>query len=128
MSSRSASASPSFEAVAAETKSDGSLTIGQVSLTPDQKLLIVGLCEQILSRGPTARTEVPQSADVARRLGWTITKFNRKLDNVCEKLARQGVRGLHGDSAKLASSRRTRLVEYAMAARLVDRDDLALLP
>ena len=71
---------------------------------------------------------MPQSGAAAQRLGWTITKFNRKLDNVCEKLSELGVRGLRGGATNLASSRKARLVEYAMAARVVTVDDLELLP
>jgi hypothetical protein len=105
----------------------GTVTIGAMSFTPDQKLLIVALCEAILRRGNRGAAAVPSSADAARRLGWTITKFNRKLDNVCQKLSQVGVRGLHGDADKLAVNRRARLVEYALAARLVEKDDLVLL-
>ena len=60
-------------------------------------------------------------------LGWAITRFNRKLDNVCDKLDKQGVAGLRGGPGKLASNRRTRLVEYAVGTRLVTPEDLALL-
>ncbi len=70
---------------------------------------------------------MPSNQDVARRLGWTLTRVNRKLDNVCQKLAAQGIRGLHGAPGQLASNRRARLVEYAIAVRMVTRDDLALL-
>lgn len=121
-------ASASFEAVEVIEEPDGSLTIGRVALTPDQRLLIVALCENALRRGDRGQAAVPQSAVCADRLGWTLTKFNRKLDNVCNKLADLGVRGLHGGPAKLASSRKARLVEYAMSARLIGPDDLALLP
>ncbi len=106
----------------------GSTTIGRVSLTPDQKLLVLALCEDVLRRGDRGSGAVPQSAAAAARLGWPVTKFNRKLDNVCGKLADVGVRGLHGGPAKLASSRKARLVEYAMAARIVTVEDLDLLP
>ena len=44
------------------------------------------------------------------------------------KLSELGVRGLRGGPTKLASSRKARLVEYAMAARVVTADDLDLLP
>ena len=71
---------------------------------------------------------LPPSAKVAERLGWNLTRYNRKLDNVCEKLSRAGVRGLRGSVSDLASSRRARLVEYALAVSLVSVDDLALLP
>ncbi len=70
---------------------------------------------------------LPTSSSAARRLGWTRSKFNRKLDNVCQKLAAQGVRGLHGAPGRLATNRRARLVEHALATRLVTRDDLSLI-
>ena len=59
--------------------------------------------------------------------GWALTRFNRKLDNVCQKLADAGTRGLHGGPGKLASNRRARLVEYAVSSQLVTRSDLSLL-
>lgn len=114
--------------VNAEPEPDGSTTMGQVSLTPDQKLLILALAEDILARGDRGAGSIPQSAAAAARLGWALTKFNRKLDNVCSKLADVGVRGLHGGPTKLASSRKARLVEYAVASRIVTIDDLDLLP
>jgi hypothetical protein len=101
-------------------------TIGQVRLTPEQHLLILGLAEPILRRGRGVGS-IPASQEAADRLGWTITKFNRKLDNVCERLTAAGVRGLLGTSDRLASNRRVRLVEYALASRLVTPDDLPLL-
>ena len=109
------------------TEEVGETTIGRMTFTPDQKLLIVVLCENVLRRSGRGAGTIPSSADAAQRLGWTLTKFNRKLDNVCQKLSRSGIRGLHGDSERLATSRRARLVEYAMAARLVSGADLALL-
>ena len=112
----------------AESAPDGSATIGRITLTPEQKLLVVALCEDVLRRGDRGAGSVPQSAVAAARLGWPVTKFNRKLDAVCAKLADQGVRGLHGGPAKLATSRKARLVEYAMASRIVTSDDLELLP
>ena len=105
----------------------GHTTVGRTDFTPDQKLLVVALCEQVLLRNARAAATVPSSAEAASRLGWTLTKFNRKLDNVCQKLARGGVRGLHGGPDKLAVNRRARLVEYALATRLVDKADLELL-
>ena len=72
-------------------------------------------------------SELPTSAQAAERIGWTLTRFNRKLDNVCDKLDRMGVQGLRGGVGKLASNRRARLVEYAVSSQLVTRSDLALL-
>jgi len=103
---------------------DGATTVGRVSLTPDQRFLILALAESALRSSGRASAILPTSAQAALRLGWTTTKFNRKLDNVCDKLTKLGVRGLHGDTASLASNRRARLVEYALAVRLVTRDEL----
>ncbi len=116
-----------FNKVATTTVGDGETTIGRVSFTPSQRLLILALAEPILRRGNRGAGAIPRSAVAAERLGWTITKFNRKLDNVCEKLTKMGVRGLVGDRRSSASNRRARLVEYALAARLMTTKDLAYL-
>ena len=106
---------------------DGETTLGRITFTPDQLLLILALAEEILRRGNRGAGQIPHSRTAAERLGWTTTKFNRKLDNVCEKLTKLGVRGLHGSSDRTASNRRVRLVEYALAARLVTPADLGQL-
>ena len=103
-------------------------TRGRLTLTRDQLLLVLVLAEPRLraeGRGPTL---LPSATEAADRLGWTVTKFNRKLDNVCGKLAGLGIRGLHGDATRLASNRRARLVEYAVGARIVTQADLTALP
>ena len=106
----------------------GETTIAPLRFTASQKLLIVALAEPLLRRDGTGSSAVPPSSVAAERLGWPLTTFNRKLDNVCDKLARTGVRGLRGSADQLASNRRARLVEHAVSARLVTRDDLDLLP
>jgi hypothetical protein len=106
---------------------DAATTLGRVALTYDQRLLVLALAEPALRSEHGRSVELPSSAEGASRLGWPVTKFNRKLDNVCQKLKKAGVQGLHGDSEKLASSRRSRLVEYALAVRLVTTADLSLL-
>ena len=118
---------PSFNASEIDQNDSGDTTIGRVAMTPDQLRLVLALAEPALRGGGRAGSTLPSSGDAAARLGWTTTKFNRKLDNVCQKLASQGVRGLHGEPGKLASNRRARLVEYALAVRLLTRDDLVLL-
>ncbi|MCW4384922.1 hypothetical protein OH146_03940 [Salinibacterium sp. SYSU T00001] len=107
--------------------SGGSTTIEPIPLTSSQRLLIVALAEQVLTQASPGRGEIPTSAEAAQRLGWPMTTFNRKLDNVCEKLDKLGVAGLRGARGKLATNRRQRLVEYAVATRLVSADDLYLL-
>jgi len=121
---------PAFVSVAPEPVAQdhsGEMTVGRVSLTADQKLLIVALCESFLSRSYPGTSQIPSSAAAAARIGWPVTRFNRKLDNVCAKLADAGARGLHGGIGRLASNRKARLVEHALSTRLVTAPDLALL-
>ena len=106
----------------------GRTTVGRVAMTPDQQLLLIALAEDLLRRPGAGQGEIPSSADAAARLGWTVTRFNRKLDNVCQKLADRGVRGLHGGPGNLATGRKARLVEHALSVRMVTAADLALLP
>lgn len=105
----------------------GSTTIGRVTLSVDQRLALLVLAEGALRRGVSGSADVPSATSAARRLGWTPKKFEKKIDNLCEKFAALGVRGLKGEQGNLASSRRARLVEYAVAARLVTANDLILL-
>jgi hypothetical protein len=119
--------SPVFEVARVDGSGGGDTTIGRIAMTPDQLRLILALAEPALTGRSGRGTALPTSGEAAQRLGWTVTKFNRKLDNVCQKLAAQGVRGLHGEPGRLASNRRARLVEYALAVRLVTRDDLDLI-
>jgi hypothetical protein len=106
---------------------DGTMTIGNVQFTPDQLLMIIALAEPSLRREGWGQIVLPTSEEAAKRLGWPLTRFNRKIDNVCDKLAKLGVKGLHGGPDKLAGGRRARLVEYALAARWVTAEHLALL-
>jgi hypothetical protein len=119
--------SPSFLQQSHGNDAVGETTIGPVVFTPAQKALIVALAEPILRRGGTGFSTVPSSASAAARLGWPLTRFNRKLDNVCDKLDRVGVAGLRGGGGKLATNRRARLVEHAVTSHLVTPDDLPLL-
>ena len=107
--------------------SAGQTTVGLTDFTESQKLLMVALAEPMLLRDGSGRSDVPTNSHAAQRLGWALTRFNRKLDNVCDKLDRAGVQGLRGGAGDHAMNRRARLVEYALAARLVTRADLALL-
>ena len=120
-------AEPTFRATRREQDSDGVSTIGDVMLTASQKMLILALAEPQLRRDGTGMSDIPTSAKAAERLGWTTTRFNRKLDNVCDKLDRLGVPGMRGGQRTFATNRRARLVEHAISSRLVSRDDLVLL-
>lgn len=105
----------------------GEDTIGDVPLSQSQRLLVVALSENVLRYADSGSGEIPSTADCAARLGWTVTAFTRKLDAVCTKLDSHGVTGLRGGRGRLATNRRMRLVEHAVATRLVTREDLALL-
>lgn len=105
----------------------GATTLEPIPLTVSQRMLIVALCEHVLRDRAAGRAEIPTSARAAARLGWTLTAFNRKLDNVCDKLDRAGVAGLRGGRGNLATNRRARLVEYAVSTKLVSADDLPML-
>ena len=102
-------------------------TIGGASFTESQLLAILAVAEPLLRRIGTGVWAVPTAAQAARRLGWTQTKFNRKLDNVCEKLDRVGVRGLKGEVGRQANGRRALLAEYAVNARIITSQELPLL-
>jgi hypothetical protein len=118
---------PAFRQQAREQDSVGDTTIGPVVFTDSQKALIVALAEPMLRRDGTGLSSIPSSTQAAARLGWPMTKFNRKLDNVCDKLDRVGVAGLRGGGGKLATNRRARLVEHAVSSHLVTPADLPLL-
>ncbi len=105
---------------------EGTATVefGAVPLSAEQHLLIVALHDSAVRNDGS----IEGSATIAHRLGWTTKKFHRKLDAICTKLDRQGVRGLKGDSGDLATSRRTVLLEHALDTGLVGSGDLGLLP
>lgn len=117
----------SFKRAGMREIGDGETTVGEVTFTPSQFLLILALAEPWLLRVGSGAVDLPKSAAAAKRLGWSITRFNRKLDNVADKLDKMGVSGLRGGNSSHATHRRVRLVEYAVSARLVTKDDLYLL-
>lgn len=116
-----------FNTRTAIASSGGATTIEPVTLTRSQRLLIVALAEHVLDHSNFGKSAIPTTAEAAQRLQWPVTTFNRKLDNVCEKLDKIGVPGLRGGKGKLATNRRSRLVEYAVASKLVSSEDLSLL-
>lgn len=111
----------------ADSADDGTATIGRIELTADQRAMLVVLAESALRNGLADMSDIPSAAAGAKRLGWTRKRFEKKIDNVCDRLAAHGVRGLKGELGNQAVSRRVRLVEYAVSSRLVTADDLVLL-
>lgn len=120
-------ATPAFRQEWTADDGDGQTTIGPVVLTDSQRALVVALAEPMLRRDGNGLSSIPTSAKAASRLGWPLTKFNRKLDNVCDKLDKSGVAGLRGGAGKLATNRRARLVEHAVTSHMVVPADLHLL-
>lgn len=105
----------------------GDTTIGAGAFTDTQLLAILAVAEPLLRRSGTGAWEVPTAVRAAQRLGWTQTRFNRKLDNVCDKLDRAGLKGVKGGPGKQALGRRAVLAEYAVNARIVTSDQLVFL-
>ena len=103
------------------------IALGDLLLTDEQRLLLLALGEGTLL-DPHDADELPTNRAVARRLGWSITKFNRKLDNLCNRFTKLGVGGLRGSIDQLATDRRRRLVEHAIESGLIARSQLSLLP
>jgi hypothetical protein len=101
--------------------------LGDILLTDEQRLLLLALAESTL-RDPHTKEELPANRAVARRLGWSITKFNRKLDNLCNRFTKLGVGGLRGSIDQLATDRRRRLVDHAIESGLITAAELDRLP
>jgi hypothetical protein len=97
---------------------------GRVPLNEDQRDLLLALCTHRLRRPADRFAPLPTNRACAQQLGWSLAKFNRKLDHLCEKLARAGVRGVHGDLGLLAADRRRVLVDHAVQVGLVTAADL----
>ena len=103
------------------------ITSSNVTLNEEQRLLLVALAATRLRDRGSAKSAIPPNRVVSNQLGWSTTKFNRKLDNLCAKFDRLGVAGLKGDSSGLASKRRERLVDHVLTVGLISDDDLVLL-
>lgn len=99
---------------------------GEPTLNLEQRQLLTALAEGSL-RGVDPH-DLPSNAEVAERLGWRITKLNRKLDHLCIKFDKLGVAGLRGSARRLATERRRLLVEHCLSTGLITIDDLACLP
>ncbi len=118
----------SFDPLEADDEDGGeTIALGDLLLTDEQRLLLLALGEGTL-RDPHSSDELPTNRAVARRLGWSITKFNRKLDNLCDRFSKLGVGGLRGSIDQLATDRRRRLVDHAVESGLISRHQLDRLP
>lgn len=108
-------------------KEEADTTVGETTFTESQLLAILAVAEPLLRRTGTGAWQIPTAVAAAKRLGWTQTRFNRKLDNVCDKLDRVGVPGLKGGPGKQALGRRAALAEYAVTVGIVTAEQLPAL-
>lgn len=90
-------------------------TTSALPLTDEQRSLLEALAAPLLA----GQDHLPTNRQVAAGLGWTITKYNRKLDALCSKYAQAGVHGLQGTADQLAKDRRQRLAEHVVDAGIV---------
>ncbi|MEX0768620.1 MAG: hypothetical protein WD029_09130 [Microthrixaceae bacterium] len=100
---------------------------GRVELNEDQNLLLLAMCERRLLNPQTEHRHPPTNRQSAQRLGWSLTKFNRKLDHLCEKLQRAGIANVHGGLGANAMDRRLHLMEHALQVQLITVADLHLI-
>jgi hypothetical protein len=100
--------------------------VEELPLNTEQRQLLAALCESRL-RDPASPLVLPSNRSVAHRLGWPLTKLNRKLDWLCTRYARQGVAGLQSTGGRATDRRRT-LAEWVLTNGLITTSDLELLP
>ena len=93
-------------------------TTSSLPLTDEQRQLLEALAAPVL-----AGTSLPTNREIASSLGWTITKYNRKLDGLCSKYTKAGITGLRGSSDQLATDRRLRLAQHVIDAGIVGGSD-----
>ncbi|MGI9578636.1 MAG: hypothetical protein ACR2OH_10580 [Microthrixaceae bacterium] len=115
------------ETAEAPEAGERTLDFGVVELNVDQRLLLVDLAAHRLMNPSGADQQLRPKAESAQRLGWSLSKYNRKLDHLCAKLTKAGIAGLHGESGASAADRRSRLLEHSVAVGLVGAEDLSLL-
>ncbi|BDZ39592.1 hypothetical protein [Microbacterium suwonense] len=118
---------PYYQVSASWSRAAGADGVAEL-LSPMQRILLTALAEPMLRHGDGGSVQLPALDEVAARLGWSIEKLGRRVDSLCGKFARHGIRGLERrpDGEILASSR-SRLVEHAIGARIVTTEDLPLL-
>jgi len=100
---------------------------GALRLNREQRQLLAVLCERRLLDPAAPAHDLPANTEIAHRLGWSLRKFDRKLDYLCRRLDEQGVRGLRGRPGDQATDRRLVLAAHVLRTGLIGPDDLTLL-
>lgn len=103
---------------------DTTVTAATTDLNEEQRLLLVGLAQKQLRDPAAPKSALVTNKAVADSLGWTKTKFDRKLDNLCVKFANLGVPGLVAGTGQTASRRRETLITSVITQQLITFDDL----
>lgn len=107
-----------------DASATGTRDFGIVKLNDEQRLLLLVLGEARLRDPNSDRRDLPSNTEAAVRLGWSIKKFDRKLDYLCRRLADRGVPGLRGEQGADAVDRRANLVEHVMRVGMIGTADL----
>lgn len=109
-------------AVANSAVAESTLTTGTLVFNDEQFELLRALAAPRLD-GPISAADLPSNRELAMQLGWTASKFTRKLDNLCTKLSRAGVVGLQGSVAEVATGRRVQLANFVVEHGIVTRNN-----
>lgn len=96
---------------------------GVIPLNVEQRAMLALFARDRLL-DPTADGALPQNAEVAHQLGWSLKKLDRKLDYLCARLTDAGVPGLRGERGGEAADRRRHLIDHVLAVQLIAVDDL----
>jgi len=97
---------------------------GAVEVGHEQRQMLAILGRALLTGEGDWPGDMPSNRAVAEELGWTRSKFNRKLDHLCRRLSAQGVPGVVAGPDGIASARRRLLVEHFVLRGAVTVDDL----
>jgi len=105
---------------------DATTTTGALFFNDEQFKLLSALASARVE-GPIEASDIPANRELALQLGWSVSKFTRKLDNLCTKLTRAGVTGLQGSVTNVATDRRVQLANYVVEQGIVTAADVAAL-
>jgi hypothetical protein len=97
------------------------VTASRLVFNDEQYVLLAALARS-RAVGPPGQPSVASRRQLARELGWSQAKLGRKLDHLCNKLARAGVPGLIGAAGRPAANRRQLLADAAVELGLVRND------
>jgi hypothetical protein len=95
-----------------------------IPLTSDERELLVVLARPVVVEHASGPEFLPPNRTIAQELDWTMPKYNRKLDHLCLRFAKIGVRGLVGARGIEARNRRWLLVKYALESGMITPADL----